>query len=365
MLINRMLSRRQSSSGCAVFLAALAIALPIIVLASAASAQSPLGVGSAEPSFVIGGPFGTFFSWINEHQAAFYRSLKDALIAMRQDPLALSGLIGLSFAYGIFHAAGPGHGKAVISSYMIANEVELRRGVAISFISSLLQGLVAVAAVGLAFLVLRHFQIQLTTATHAMEIASFALIAAFGAWLLFKKLRTLRLGTANLTVSEPVSQFAGFSARPGKGAGTGLTFQAVEVDDHDYGRSGDYCEACGISHMPDPTLLRGREFNFGDAWSAIIAVGLRPCSGAILVMSFSFLNGLFLGGVLSVLAMSLGTAITVTILASLAVGAKDLALRFAGPGSRTGARIGHAVEIGGALFVLLIGLTLLGAALQG
>jgi ABC-type nickel/cobalt efflux system permease component RcnA len=76
------------------------------------------------------------------------------------------------------------------------------------------------------------------------------------------------------------------------------------------------------------------------------------------------LNSLYLGGVLSVLAMSIGTAITVTILATLAVTAKDLAVRFAGPGSRTGRRISHAIEIGGALFVLLVGLSLLGAALQ-
>ena len=95
-----------------------------------------------------------------------------------------------------------------------------------------------------------------------------------------------------------------------------------------------------------------------------IAVGLRPCSGAILVMSFSLLNGLYLGGVLSVLAMSIGTAITVTILATIAVTAKDLALRLAGPRSRTGFWLGQAIEIGGAVFVLLVGLALLGASLQ-
>src|SRR5690606_2622707 len=106
----------------------------------------------------------------------FYRALTGALKAMRDDPWALSGLVGLSFAYGVFHAAGPGHGKAVISSYMIANEVELRRGVAISFISSLLQGLVAVLLVGTAFFLLRGSGITMTAATRAMEIASFALI---------------------------------------------------------------------------------------------------------------------------------------------------------------------------------------------
>ena len=56
----------------------------------------------------------------------------------------------MSFLYGIFHAAGPGHGKAVISSYMVANEETWRRGVVLSFASALLQALVAVVLVGIA-----------------------------------------------------------------------------------------------------------------------------------------------------------------------------------------------------------------------
>jgi ABC-type nickel/cobalt efflux system permease component RcnA len=61
--------------------------------------------------------------------------------------------------------------------------------------------------------------------------------------------------------------------------------------------------------------------------------------------------------------MSIGTAITVSILATLAVTAKGAAMRFAGNGS-LGARIGTAIEIGGALLVMVMGLLLLGASLQ-
>jgi len=110
--------------------------------------------------------------------------------------------------------------------------------------------------------------------------------------------------------------------------------------------------------------LQSRDFSLPEAWSAIVAVGLRPCSGAIIVMSFSMLNGLLMGGVLSVLAMSIGTAITVSLLAIIAVKAKDVAIRLAGSGSRKAAGITHAIEIAGAVFVLLMGLGLLGAALQ-
>ncbi len=338
-------------------------ALTLLAVASVAHAQSPLGVGSAEPSFSIGGPLGPFFGWINHYQQAFYRSLTGALKAMREDPSALYGLIGLSFAYGIFHAAGPGHGKAVISSYMIANEIALKRGIVISLISAMLQGVVAIALVGAAFLVLRGSGITMTQATQAMEIASFALVALFGAWLLVKKIRALRMRVVRVPEAAPATAMLFNSPSAGRSS-TGLKFQAVEIDDHDYQGEGDYCETCGVSHMPDPEMLKARDFSLHEAWSAIVAVGLRPCSGAILVMSFSLLNSLYLGGILSVFAMSVGTAITVAILAILAVSAKDIALKIAGPSSRTGRRISHAIEIGGALFVLLVGLSLLGASLQ-
>jgi nickel/cobalt transporter (NicO) family protein len=182
--------------------------LAALVIAGAAHAQSPLGVGSAEPAFSVGGPFGPFLAWINTHQQAFYRALTGALRAMREDPWALSGLIGLSFAYGVFHAAGPGHGKAVISSYMIANEIALKRGIVISFVSSLLQGAVAILLVGTAFVLLRGSGISMTQATQAMEIASFALVALFGAWLLFRKIHALRMRVVSLPMAAPAASAA-------------------------------------------------------------------------------------------------------------------------------------------------------------
>lgn len=350
-------------------LAFIALGL-FVTVATLAHAQSPLGIGSAEPSISVGGPLAPLFQWINIHQQSFYRALTGALRAMREDPWALTSLIGLSFAYGVFHAAGPGHGKAVISSYMIANETQLRRGIVISFVSALLQGAVAIALVGAAYLVLRGTSITMTKATQAMEITSFAMVALFGAWLLFRKLRSLwkqaepEPALAYETAASTTTASIGNGALR-TGMGSGLRFQGQPVfADHEQTGDGELCNACGKAHAPDPSLLQGRDFSLQEAWSAIIAVGLRPCSGAIIVMSFSVLNSLLLGGVLSVLAMSIGTAITVSLLAILAVKAKDIAIRLSGSGSQRASRITHGIEIAGALFVLLMGLALLGAALQ-
>ncbi|ACM37743.1 MULTISPECIES: nickel/cobalt transporter [Rhizobium/Agrobacterium group] len=367
----------------------VAVALAATLTATLAHAGSPLGIGTAEPSFQMDGPLAGVMLWINTHQQAFYRSLTEALRGMRDDPHQLWVLIGLSFAYGVFHAAGPGHGKAVISSYMVANELELKRGIAISIASSILQAIVAIVTVGVMFLALRGSGITLTRATDAMEAASFALVVAFGVWLLVRKLGEIFRHRQPV----PVLAFSGGSAgdissgsvtsglfdapQPGgtKSAsfsgsgslkGTGLRFKAdVAESDRHVPREGEICVDCGRSHLPSPAMVGAEHFSVKEAWSAIVAVGLRPCSGALLVMTFAMLNQLYLGGILSVFAMAAGTAITVSALAIAAVGAKGLAVRLAGHGSHTAYRVGLAIEIGGALFIILVGSLLLAASLQG
>ncbi|MBY3153659.1 nickel/cobalt transporter [Rhizobium laguerreae] len=358
-----MLTKRLPLIFCAVVLALLAAA-------SLAHAQSPLGIGTAEPSFQpTSGPLAPLLLYVNYEQQAFYRALTGALKAMRQDPWQLASLIGLSFAYGVFHAAGPGHGKAVISSYMIANEIELKRGVMISFISAFIQGVVAVALVGGAWLVLRGTGITLTAATHAMEIASFIMVILFGGWLLFRKLRSIAGNMPRrrlmATPAGPVSMMLDWKDNAAERQAYAFNGKAQAVEAGHTFVPGMVCETCGNAHVPDPALLSGDRFSVREAWSAIVAVGLRPCSGALLVMTFSLLNGLYLGGVLSVAAMSLGTAVTVSLLATLAVTAKSAAVRLSGRGSTASIWVGNAIEILGAVLVMLMGALLLGASLQG
>ncbi|WP_199223348.1 nickel/cobalt transporter [Oricola cellulosilytica] len=320
--------------------ARLGAVIAILLLGvAAAQAQSSLGIGSNEVSVQPSGVFAGLFAWINEMQRGFYRAMTNALKAMREDGGAAWLLVGLSFAYGIFHAAGPGHGKAVISSYMLANEILLRRGVVLSFISAFLQAISAIVLVGAAYLVLRGTAVSMTDATWFMEVASYALIALFGAWLLLTKLRV-----------------------PSKaGALSPVAAMADSADHHHHHGEGGSCDTCGHAHAPDPKHLAG-PLHWRSAWTAVAAVGLRPCSGALIVLTFALLNGLYAGGVLSVFAMALGTAITVSALATLAVTAKNVALKVSGSGAMS-ARVHRTVEIGGAALVLLLGLLLLGGAL--
>jgi len=379
----------------------LAATLVIAHLPGVAHAQSSLGIGTNDGMApTTTGPFAHILMWINLRQQEFYHSLAAAMKAMRQDGSKLLLLIGLSFAYGIFHAAGPGHGKAVISSYMVANEVALRRGILLSFVSALLQGLTAVVVMMLAYFVLRGTAVSMTDAAWFLEISSFALVTLFGAWLLWRKAGPLVLGlfgarpayslsAAHAGHSHAGHSHAGHAHAHSRSAHShahhdhdhGPHSHAHGHDDHDHHHhdhaahdhghvghhhhgAGEVCDTCGHSHAPDPAMLSGDRFDWRTAWSAVAAVGIRPCSGALIVLSFALLNGLWLGGLLSVLAMSLGTAITVSALATLAVTAKNWAVYFAGDG-RLGNRIHSIVEIGGAAFIFVVGLLLLSASLTG
>ena len=339
------------------------LAFVIFGLNSKSFSASPLGIGSSEPSFSSSfGPLQPVLMKINQYQQQFYHALTAALKAMRDDPVKVLGLVGLSFAYGVFHAAGPGHGKAVISSYMIANETELRRGIFISLLASLAQGVTAILLVGTAYLFLRGTAVSMRDATLYMERASFLLIAGFGLWLLYTKTKSIMSSSAARNEHTGHEHSHGHDHHDDH-AHDHHDHHTPSHHDHDHVHGPD-C-GCGHVHMPEPAMLGGKAFDWKGAGSAILAIGMRPCSGALIVLTFALLNGLILGGIASVFAMAIGTAITVSMLAIIAVSAKGLAVRLAGRGSTRATRIGYGIEIGGALLVTLLGLTLFAASMTG
>ena len=346
--------------------ALLALSYVLTHFVGHAHAQSSLGIGASEAALPSTGLFAGVFNWVNAQQQSFYRALSGAMRGMRDGQGGAWLLAGLSFAYGVFHAAGPGHGKAVISSYMLANEVTLRRGIMLSFVSAMIQAFSAIVLMGAVFLILRGSSVSMTDATRFLEIASYVLVTAFGAWLLWKKagpaFRRLVLGAPAHSLSSAHVHAAGHHHHHD---------HDCECGDHGHGHAGHHHEhghehgescGCGHSHAPDPKMLSGERFDWRAAWAAVIAVGLRPCTGALIVLSFAFLNGLWVAGVASVFAMAIGTAITVSALAVIAVTAKNWAVALAGDG-RIGNRIHTAIEIGGAAFVFLLGIVLLSASL--
>jgi ABC-type nickel/cobalt efflux system permease component RcnA len=305
----------------------------------AALAQNPFGAPRAAPDAQIGGIVG----WLLAKQSEFYREMSSTIRAAKSDGSAVWTLLAISFAYGIFHAAGPGHGKAVISSYLVANGETAKRGIALSFASALMQSLVAVLIVGICAWLLNATAKTMCGAERAIEIASYALIAAFGARLVWTKgggfFRALQ-------AERPAPAMA-----------------AAHHHDHDHGhhhQAHDHVrdEHCDHSHGPTPSELAGPG-GWRRGFGAIFAVGIRPCSGAILVLVFALAQGMFWAGIAATFVMGLGTAITVATIAVIAVSAKDLAQRLSAGREGGGALIMRGVEFGAAGLVLLFGVGLL------
>lgn len=370
--------------------ATLAVAYAATHFIGHAHAASSLGIGTNEAVLPSTGYFSGILNWINAQQQGFYRQLTGAMKSMRDGGSGAWLLVGLSFAYGIFHAAGPGHGKAVISSYMLANEVALRRGVMLSFVSAFLQAATAIVVMALVYFLLRGTSISMTDATYFLEVSSYVLITLFGAWLLWKKAGVKLVARISGRPAHSLSAAVAHSLSHAHGAHAHSHAEAHAHHDHahdghhdhahhnhsghahhdHHGHAhhahgpGEVCESCGHSHAPDPAMLSSDRFDWRTAWTAVAAVGIRPCSGALIVLTFAFLNGLWVAGIASVLAMALGTAITVSALAIMAVTAKNWAVAIASDG-RAGNRIHNIIEIGGALFIFLIGLTLLAATVGG
>jgi nickel/cobalt exporter len=333
----------------ALMLAAAAIALAI----EPSLAQNPFGQRTPPPS--------GFMGWIMAQQSAFYRQMAGAIKAAKEDGSALWTLVGISFAYGVFHAAGPGHGKAVISSYLIADNATWKRGALLAIISALVQALVAIAVVGIAAVALGATARTMSNAVRWIEIAAYSLIIAFGLYLLWKKGRAfLAAWRAKPDVQDHHAHDHAHAHAHGHSDGHA---HAHHHHDHTHTHAHDahahvHDAHCGHSHGPEPAELKGDDW-FRRGMVAAVAAGMRPCSGAILVLVFALAQGIFFSGVAATFAMAAGVAITVTTIAVLAVFGKSLAVRLSGAmGGRSDLAL-RGIEVLGALFVIAFGALLL------
>jgi ABC-type nickel/cobalt efflux system permease component RcnA len=345
----------------AIIVAAALLLLALDSVINEAMAQNPFGGPrpAAEPQ--VGGIVG----WLLTKQSEFYREMSATIRAAKSDGSAVWTLLVISFAYGIFHAAGPGHGKAVISSYLVANQETARRGIVLSFASALMQSLVAVLIVGICAWLLNATAKTMCGAERVIEIASYALIAAFGARLVWTKgggfiraLQAPQLAPAMALAGAAPHDHGRDHHHHAHSHSHAHAHHGHDQHGHDHGHAHVHDEHCGHSHGPAPSELAGPG-GWRRGFGAIFAVGVRPCSGAILVLVFALAQGMFWAGIASTFVMGLGTAITVATIAVIAVSAKDLARRMSAGREAGGALIMRGVEFGAAGLVLLFGLGLL------
>jgi nickel/cobalt transporter (NicO) family protein len=325
------------------------VGILVVTFAIAPALAQPFGMTNAASPAEAGGLTG----WILARQAEFYRMFSGLIRASKSDGRAAYTLLGVSFLYGIFHAAGPGHGKAVISSYLVANDETWRRGIVLSFASAILQAFTAIVLVGIAAVLLGATAKAMGNTVRIIEIVSYGLIIVIGLRLLWVKgrafLKLLRAGTHEHHPHDHAHDTGHHHH--------GHSHDHSHGHDHHHDHA-DEASAWGHAHAPEPSELTGQHW-LRHGLSTIIAVGLRPCSGAIIVLVFALAQGLFWIGVASTFLMGLGTAITVAAIATLAVGARGLAGRFAKAKPGAGMILIRGLETAAALVIVVFGAALL------
>jgi nickel/cobalt exporter len=348
--------------------AARALLAALFALAAAPAfaqlAQRPFAVGGGEGG---GGASGGLTGWLIEMQSQLTRLIAADVKALHTDSAAIWGLVGFGFAYGVFHAAGPGHGKAIIASYMMASDRALKRGIVLAFLAATLQGAVAVALVGVAALLFHATSAEMNHAADWLALASYSGVVAIGLWLTATKgralLAALKARFAHRAALAAAPLYANAPWRPAMDSGAVVAFRAGPPDGVAAAAIDDPA-ACGHLHAPDPTTLEAG-FSWRGAAATVLAAGSRPCSGAILVLVFALAQGLFAAGIGAVFAMSLGVALTTGTLAFAAVFAKRVAMRMAAGDDSRIALAARGVEFLAALLVVAFGLALLLAAGRG
>jgi nickel/cobalt exporter len=274
--------------------------------------------------------------WVREQQQAYYGSMSGTLRRIKtSSPYAAAWtLMFLSFGYGIFHAAGPGHGKTVISAWLLATENELKRGIVIAFLSSVIQALVAILLVSVLLLLVASAGSTARDFAGFLESASYAMIGAMGLYLIWTALRP--------------------------------HVQHVHHDHHHDHHHHDhvYDEHCGHAHVAEAKQVRG-QWSLTKAFTLAFAVGIRPCTGAILVLILANALGIYWAGVASTLVMAIGTFLTVSVIAAIAVYSKKLAMRLASTDERVLGWLAFALRLGGGVAIAGLGTLLFLGSLGG
>ena len=253
------------------------------------------------------------------------------LYLLQQNSQQLSGglmLIAGSFIYGVLHSIGPGHGKFVIATFLATHREKLRASRLITLSGSLMQGVVAVLFVVLLAIVLNLSTGDLSRSRYWIEKINAVLIAAFGVVLVCRALG-----------------IRGWFARPAQQQACG----------------------CGHHHFPAEQAI---STGWRNALWLTLTIGIRPCSGALMILVFSNAIGMFSWGIAAVMAMSLGTALSIVVLATLVHHAREwLIAANSGWITQSAASAGRlALLAGGALlivFALVLFTTVIPASASG
>ena len=288
-----------------------------------------------------------WLGWVYTHMKNFHTMLTESVGKLADDPsptTAITLIVG-SFLYGVFHAAGPGHGKVILSTYLLSQPEKIKKSVGLAIASSLVQGLVAILLVYGFFYLFGLVSRDMKIAVAWSERLAYAMVATLGVVLILRGLK---------------ATYAQMHSTPS------MAHQhSSSHDDHPHDHSHHHhhdvdgvCTTCGHAHVPTNDQIDNAK-DWRTSLAVIFSIGMRPCSGAVLVLVFARFSGVSWAGAAAVMAMSMGTAITVSMMAMATVGAREFAVRMLGSTNGLVGTLGNVTAVLGGLILTSMGLGLI------
>ncbi|VEB26286.1 ABC transporter permease [Actinobacillus lignieresii] len=265
--------------------------------------------------FTVYNNYSLFLFKVLEWQKSFNQQISAAMTGLSENrQQAGITLLIISFLYGVFHAVGPGHGKFILTGYLSLEKTKLNQAMKISFLSALAQGFAAITLVSIIVVAFTLSRSYFNLTLKWVERGSFVLMILFGIYWCYQALKAFkrksdtipkiqRISAINLQKNSKITPLI----RPQKHLHT------------------ENC-GCGHQHLPSSTQIHQAK-----DWKAqamvILSIGARPCSGAILVLFLAYTLDIYAWGMLSALAMAIGTGMTLTLFAWLVIIARNRAIR--------------------------------------
>ena len=265
-------------------------------------------------------------------QKDLHRQMTQLLQQVAEQPhQAGISLVIFSLIYGVLHALGPGHGKVVIATFLATHPSRVRTSIRLTLLASLLQGSVAIVLVTVMLVLLKTSSRQLHLSSFWLEKGSYLLVIGLGVMIGYRALRALWLALR----PRPAPVFRAFQPQ----------------HQHD-----EHC-GCGHAHLPTPQQMNGN-VSWKTQMLVVVSMGLRPCSGAIMMLLFAKVIGVYGWGILSAAVMALGTALTISAIGLLVQQARSVAQRLAQPGAGIMRLLIPILALTGSLILIVVGIAL-------
>jgi len=249
---------------------------------------------------------------LNESLARMTRALKGS-----HSPAGLLLVVALALAYGIFHAAGPGHGKTIVSSFLLANEGKIRQSFIIGYLVAAVHALSALAVVLVLYYVIRGiFATGVEQANHWIQLVTFAVITAIGAVMLI-----------------------------GRSLGKGHSHAHLHVHEDADHTGHDHREAQHVG------------LTMRNLMGIALPAGVIPCPGAVAVVLFALSLHMLAVSILAVSSISIGMGTTISATGAIVILVKRGAIKaVAGAHEERDSKVRKIIEVAGAAILFLFGL---------